>query len=211
MKGSNNKLLVRWAVVLFLWGMLVMGLFGCRNPESLSPKDYQEWYAHMEQEPIASKQMGAYTFDLHYQPIEAKVLEEFPSGGPSGEIQSRLTQMEGMEYYHLKIGFEDPANDILSANKGNPTLYMQIRQHLAFGIKEDFSLITQKDTLLPELVLFDAGYSIVQAYNFLLVFDTKEQTTGDKKLRYQDRVLDVGPIQMNISDAQIRAFPSLKL
>lgn len=196
----------------YLFGFMFFILVSCTKRDLSSPA-YRLWVENAENGLKVRKEIADFGFTLFYKPHEYIALAEHEKLSAE-QLKDRLKELEGYQYYTLKI--ETKKHDELM--KAAATSELEYYQHLEYfisGMQNDISLIDGADTLPCVMYHFEQNYHLAPFNNILLAFkknpDQAVTGTTDKTLLYNDHLLGTGTVRMTIKGSAIDNTPKLKL
>lgn len=192
-------------------------MVGCiKLPKELVPRDYAKWIENTNNGLRIEKEIGDYIFDIQYKPLDYAALLEIKKDSVSKqEIEKIKKEMEGLQYYTLKISAKNFSGDILKYKLNDMGNYSKRVEYFSFGMQNDLKIIEQGDTLPCTLHHFERSYGLSPYITFDLGFqdkdEKKEKKESDEKIvYYNDSILGIGPIKIAFKNKDIQNIPRLK-
>ena len=191
---------------------LVLLLTACGQPNSLAPQAYRNWVENPENGLRTSKALNGYRFQLQYRPHDYVLLHENsgqvddPKGWPEA-----LKDLEGLQYYTLRIATEDGSVSPLQANLQSETEYYDRLAYLSNSIAADLSLIQGTDTLPCRLHHLERTYQMAPYSQLVLAFEDAPADGSDRQLHFRDRMFGTGVVNLRISGQALAEQPQLKI
>ncbi len=199
--------------IKFIWcSFLLLNLWSC-GCEELPPSDYVQWVNNAENGLLKEKTIPPLTVEVLYKPLAYIVANEERSNVISKEVyQGRIKELEGLQYYTLKLGIMDENLDVTNYEVTNNAEQQERLNYLSFAMQRDIKLIDGKDTLPCKLFHFERSYDLSSTRTFVLAFDQLETNQNQSKTLILDLpYFKTGPIKLNYKTADLEAIPSLKL
>ncbi|MGB0176197.1 MAG: hypothetical protein ACPF9D_03465 [Owenweeksia sp.] len=179
--------------------------------KTLAVSDYVAWCSNPDSGLISKKESGPFRFEMEYRPQELVALQNV-NGNIADEVafKEELEALSGFQFFNFKIAGEGNA-DFLRTGIGDQNEYYQRIAYFSSFAQSDFSLVDGKDTLSCSMYHFERNYGISPYQTILLGFENNKASSGDKTLIYEDQILGIPSIQMEISAKAIKQIPNLKL
>lgn len=199
--------------IKFIWcSFLLLNLLSCGR-EDLIPSDYVQWVNNPENGLLKEKTIPPLTIEVLYKPLAYIVANEERSNVISKEVyQGRIKELEGLQYYTLKLGIMDENLNVTNYEVTNNAEQQERLSYLSFSMQRDIKLIDGKDTLPCKLFHFERSYDLSSTRTFVLAFDQLETNQNQSKTLILDLpYFKTGPIKLNYKTADLEAIPSLKL
>jgi len=201
MKGTNVLLLL----ISFL-------LIGC-GKEQMPPSEYVQWINNPENGIVKEKTIHPLTVELLYKTIDYVIANEFRSDAiPVDAYNQKAAELEGMQYYTLKLGIVDERFDVTNYEVEDEAQQQDRLSYLSFAMQKAIKLVEGKDTLACKLYHFERSYDLSPKRTFVLGFDAKEANkTKDKTFILDLPFFRTGPIKINYKQTDLEQIPDLKL
>lgn len=190
-------------------GLLAALVLGACKTKELLPSEYVRWMKDPANGLRDEKTIGEYTFTLQYKTPEFVVLQQHKSDDVAQTlIESEVLNYDGMEYYTFEISTED-GHDLLDDQYHNADeIAARVEYFLSYA-QDDFSLVTESDTIPCSLFHFERSYSLSPVTTMVMGFD-RPKTGEDRTIVYNDRLLGSGPVQITINAEDISNVPAIK-
>lgn len=197
---ENNKY---W---LLFW---LIGLFACQS--DIAPGELKTYIVNPENGLIKKKNIGKVAIAVQYQPIDFLLAKEFNGNHFSKEeYKKRQKELDGAQYYHLKIGIQEQGKNIINHNLQDANQLQERLYYLSYKMDDDIQLIDGRDTLRPMLFHFERSYDLAPYNSFVLAFDQRQQQKNtDKTFILDIPFLGTGPIKLLFSGNSINNLPKL--
>lgn len=182
-----------------------------KSTEELAPVDYVNWCRNTENNLKKEKEIGDITFSLLYKPAEYVACQEEQTTDLSSDtLREKLKELEGLDYYDLKIEITSGQGELLKYNVESAQQYSQRVSYFAFDMQKDIKLIEGHDTLDCQLFHFERAYDVAPYAMFLLGFPKSKISTSERTFFYQDKVFNKGIIKFTYTPTEIAQIPRLK-
>lgn len=202
---------IRTYTILFVLTLL---LFSCSRISELGRRDYMQWMNDSEKKAMGDKELQGYRFELEYKPAEWLALNEQKNNKNLNklEFQERLEGLKEMEHYTMKM-FDNSNHGILGNAKNPDMAYYQRLEYFTSYAQNDLSLVAGSDTLACKFYHFERYYDLAPYSTIVMAFEKPSDMNldGDRQLIYDDQVLGLGRVKMNLAADKINELPKLKL
>ncbi len=183
-------------------------IVGCSN--SLSPEEYNEWYADPENGLVVKQVSKPFVFEAFYRPAPLLALQNFGGKIPGpAELEAELKELEKFQYFNVRVSTESRQN-FLKANIRNQEEYFQRVAYFSSFAQPDFKLVDGGDTLSCSIYHFERSYGISPYNTILLGFENPHSKPRNKELIYEDRILGLAPLTFKIEASALQNLPKLK-
>lgn len=201
---SKNNFIVIFTILLAV---------GCGSDMSLDIDEYKEWLTDNKYIYSKTKRINPLVFMLTYRPVHEMVLAQ-----SKGKILSKDEfleaeyELEGLQYYTLKIGLEgDAKTNITNYKVSNKSESDQRLYYLSFLMKNDIYLIEGNDTLNCQLYHFERAFNLSNHRTFNLAFDKSENGKNkDKTIIIDSPFFGTGPVKMKFQAKELNNIPTIK-
>lgn len=193
---------------------LLLLLSGCGR-KALSPQAYLNWINSDKSGLTQTRKMDAYEFSASYRPKEYLGLLQLRNKEVTAQnLKEAEKGYDSLYCFLFKIATADHKTDILQESINAPSEYYARLQYFLKDIKNDFRLVSGKDTMECSLCQFERSYNLSPYSDFELYFNKpaasgKEQ--NDLLLIYNDQVLKSGPINLLFSGRTLGSLPTIKI
>ena len=185
----------------------------CARCSSDMPLDeFVEWNLDTNNGLSQKTNRGDFNFELTYQPREWVNLQNHRKELPSkGEWNSQLEARKEFQYYKLKVWVDGHPN-FLKANLTHDKEYHERLAYYTSFAQNDIQLADGTDTLNCTQYHFERNYGIQPFQTILLGFASGEDAqSSSKTLIFNDRVLNIEPVELTIPKENLQRIPKLKL
>lgn len=189
--------------------ILILNLFlvSC-DKENLLPKDYLEYVSSEESGLLQHKEINGFEFEVLYEPIAYKALRIVGPEGTKEEFQKSVENMEGLQYYVLKIKQADSNQSILRHNIKTLEEYQNRLAYFSYAFKNNLYIEENGEFLPCELFHFERAYDLSPITTFVLGFSQKlNAITEDKKLVIDSDFFNYGKVKISIKGKDLEALP----
>lgn len=192
--------------------ILFMVVVSCGN-QNLIPSDYIAWTNNSENGLLKKKSISPLEVELLYKPLPYIIANEQRSNNIDEVIYNqRLRELEGMQYYTLKLGITGEKLNVTNYEVGDNAQQQERLNYLSFAMQKDITLIDGSDTLNCALYHFERSYDISPYRIFVLAFEQKEENKEkDKTLILDLAYFKTGPIKLTFKSTDLVSIPNLKL
>lgn len=182
----------------FFIGMLLMA-FSCQKQ---MPGATNIAETNMPDENIFSSENGKIQttvinnirFEAQYRPVEEIIATESKNKTlTQEEYSARKKELEGMQYYLLRIKADNTSQDVLTYNMTDQSEYFTRDNYYAFGFKEDIQLV-ENDTLACGLYHYINTHGLSPHIEVLMAFK-ETHSKEDRTLVIFDQVYKTGIIK----------------
>jgi len=196
--------------LLIFYMTLFVILTSCR--ESLSPTEYAKRMTNTEKGPIISKKNKGFTYELQYRFAKYEALISLSNELIDKERIKTQEQVFGTDHkFKLRLYPTDKAENVLKKGaKGKEGYYERI-QYFSSAVKEDFAIVTSKDTLYATNVNLERSYGMAPYIDLLISFH-KSDKQELKILIFLDRALSKEKMEFDITEiTKEKNYPKLKI
>ncbi len=174
--------------------------------------DYLEWVRNPENGLRKEKEIDELGFQLQYKPYEYIIcLEERVNEIPDTLLQKKLAELEGVQYYDLKISLKEGEGEILKFNISSADQYNKRVKYFAFEMQNDIQLVEGNDTLPCLLYHFERTYDVAPSCTILLGFNYDKTKAGKQKtLLVYDRTFNKGLLKFTFKENKFLNLPKLQ-
>jgi hypothetical protein len=199
------------AVLLFI--SILCFLYSCNQKQILSIEDYVKWIDNEENVLHVKKTIGEFYVDVQYMTPDYCTAKEMGLENARNQDSFKVvrSQKEDLQTILLTIGSpQNKDGDLLqfiSASK--QTTFNQLVQYFSFAIKDDISLVCDKDTLPCVLHVFERNYGLAPTISIVCSFEKSKRIT-DKTFIFQDKALGIGIVKINFKESDFKNIPTIK-
>lgn len=179
----------------------------------LLPGEYVQWYQSDENQLRKKKVIEDIEFSAQYRPKEYMVCLEERKDSLAGElVKQRVSDMEGAEYFELRIGIAGGEGELLKFKLRSAAEYEKRVDYFAFGLQQDIKLITSTNDTIPcTMFHFERAYDVVPFCRFILGFPVRTgNNTGDLTLMIHDQCFKKGIVKLLFRKEELNNIPKLK-
>ena len=158
------------------------------------------------------KEMGDIDFYVQYKPYEYIVCMEERTGEIADSLMKRKrTELEGVQYYDLKILLNKKEGELLKFNLSSADQYNKRVKYFAFEMQNDIQLVEGNDTLPCVLYHFERTYDTSPSCTILLGFNMdKKSINKQKTLLVYDRTFNKGLLKFTFKENKFLNLPKLQ-
>lgn len=176
------------------------------------PKDYVKWVEDENNGLKAKKNIGVYSFELQYKPLEYVVLREQKNKLTNNDmLLSETEKIKDLQYFTFRIGVPGSNDEAIKNGAANYSEYQKRVNYFSLQMQQDLRLIDGTDTLACVLHHFERTYGVDPYSTFVLAFEKGEKENQSKTFIYNDNVLGVGPVKFTIDSEKFKNIPHLSI
>lgn len=157
---------------------------------------------------------GPYHFELRYYPQELMLLREYKNdifNISEDSIQNHLKELKKYQFYHLRLSSAGNADFLKTGITRDNEYFERVAYYTSFA-QQDFKLIQGKDTLSCNMYHFERTYGIQPFHTVILGFlNIDEDFEYGRTLLYNDRILGLKPLEIEIASEYLRKIPNLNI
>jgi len=190
---------------------LLLILCSCtKERQKLIPSEYVRWINNSENGLVIKKNIGEYEYTLKYQPVDYMIANEFRTDEiDPGAYEMRKKEMEGAQYYSLRIKQKDSNADVMLAGISSSSDYYAMDTYLAYGFKDDIKMV-QDDTSSCTLYHFVNTHGLTPHVEIVFGFD-KPENGQDRTIVINERVFGAGTLKFSFTENVLSQVPELKI
>lgn len=178
----------------------------------LTPGDYVNWVQAKEHGLKKEKTIDDIRYTALYKPSKYVICEEERTNTLADSIVKRKTkELDGMQYYNLKIELKDGTGEFLKHGASSAADYKERVNYFAFAMQNDIKLVEGNDTLPCLLFHFERAYDVVPYGTFLLAFSLPKNSNTDRTLIFDDNGFNKGIIKFFFRAVDINNQPQLEV
>lgn len=154
-------------------------------------------------------------YTVTYCPIDYMIAKEFKTNAIKSETyRHRKKDLEGFEYFKLRIRKENSKEEVLMEGLQSESEYIERIDYLSYGFDENLFIVRNdfKDTVPVALYHFERTYGLVPYIDFIISF--KEDTAlKDNRIQFllNDNIFGNGIVTREFNKKDILETPILKL
>lgn len=190
------------------WIILICFFVSC-GKRNLAPDEFVRWVEDAGNGLTVSKEFDNAAFQIIYKPTDYIVAKELLNGGiKKDEIPERLKDLDGMQYFTLRIKSTE-SNELLSAEASRENEYYERLEYFMDNVQNDLWLVEDKDTIPCALSHYERNYGLAPYNNFVIAFAKNNDKPNDKIFIYNDRILGTGKVMFKIKAEDINNIPTI--
>lgn len=192
-------------IVLFL-------VYGCKK-NFLPPKEYYNYVINEKNGLKKIKKVDEFIFDLQFEPLDFKIVKQLKKEQINiSEYNKLLKEMEGMQYYILKIKVANATESILKYQLQSEEDYQNRLAYFSFNFQSALYLEEDKRQIPCSLFHFERMYDLTPERVFVLGFEQSTKSLySDKTFVIDSDFFSAGKIKIKIKGNDIKATPKLLL
>jgi hypothetical protein len=193
--------------------VLVALLFNACKPASLGIKEYMAYIDDPSNGLLKTEEIGDFKISVQYRPVEYISVIEVRDADDDlspAEFSKAMKENENMQFFLLRIAGTLKKEDALLSGLSREEEYYERLSHLIGGIEKNVLLVDGVDTLPCMMHHYERNYKLSDFHNITLIFEKKkDKQAHDKTLIYDDVMLGIGKIKINITRESINSIPEL--
>jgi hypothetical protein len=192
-------------IVFFL---VIVSLNACK-PKVLSPKDYVHFAKSEKSNLLKVRELGDFKFEVFHQTVDYKLALEYQNNN-NKTIAERTKEIEGMDYFTLKITPLKGNESILKYNLQSEEDYQARLAYFSFDMQNDIFLEKSGKKVPCSLYHFERAYDLTNYRVFDLAFETNNNTaSADKILILHSDFFETGPIKFIFKAKDLQQLPKV--
>ena len=174
--------------------------------------EYLKWVQNPENGFRKNKEMAEINFSVQFKPYEYIVcMEERTNEIADSLLKRKRTELEGVQYYDLKISLTEKEGELLKYNLSSSDQYSKRVKYFAFEMQNDIQLVEGNDTLPCVLYHFERTYDTSPSCTILLGFDMNLKSISKQKtLLVYDRTFNKGLLKFTFKENKFLNLPKLQ-
>jgi hypothetical protein len=179
--------------------------------ETMPTNTYIKWVRNPENGLIKTKTINELQFKVQYKPYEYIVcMEEQTEKIADTLMKRKLKELEGMQYYDLKILLKNNEGELLKSGLTAAGEYDNRVKYFSFGMQQDIQLVDGNDTLPCTMYHFERAYDATPVCTILLGFNKDNSKEGKAKtLLFYDRTFNKGLLKFTFKENRLQTLPKL--
>lgn len=192
----------------FILSYCLITLVSCQH--SYSPKEIVGYVNNPENGMKRTYETDDISFELLYKPsLYIAILEE-KEKSTEESVNNRVKELEGLQYYNLKI-INKSGSDLLKYKLKEEKEYYNRLNYLSTFLKNDIRLIQGEDTLKPVLYQFERNYGLAPFCTSVFAFkETDLNLKKDKELIIKDQVFSNQEIHFILKNESLKELPNIE-
>jgi len=188
------------------------GYIPANDSDLMNVQEYVQWIQDVRHGFRKELNAGEFTFSAQFKPYEYIVcLEEHTSEIPDTLIKRKVEELNGMQYYDLRIRLNGSGGELLKHNSSSDQQYSDRVNYFSFEMQKDIHLVEGTDTLACQLYHFERTFDVSPTSTILLGFPISTQTNSEvKTLVVYDRTFNNGLLKFTFSKKVLKNLPKLK-
>lgn len=180
--------------------------------QQYAPDEYVKWVQGEEYPLNKEKQIDELIFSVQYKPHEYIICQEERTNEiPDSILKQKISEIEDMEYYDLKIELENGTQELLKYGLTETGQYDDRVKYFAFSMQKDIQLVLDgKDSIPCGLYHFERAYDVVPFVKVMLGFPTTDKKISERTLVFHDKVFNKGIIKFQFTKEELQNVPQLK-
>lgn len=185
----------------------LISLAGCKS--KLTKEEYLQWMKNEQKGLVKKKQIGAYEFEVQYKTPAFVLISGNDKESDPEKINSRIKELEQMQYFDLKIRHRK-GEDFIKTNSNGDADYYKRLYYYSFAFQNDIKIEQNDTTYDCQLFHFERSYGLAATRTFVLGFGQPEKQ-GDKTILIDAHDLGVGVVKIKFRKEDIDNIPNVQL
>ena len=183
-----------------------------QNTAVVELRDYMAFVEEPRNGLRKTKEIEDMVYTLQYTPLEYVIaMEKLKDTLSSEEVTKRKDELKDMQYFTLKIEAKNNNLELLRYKLESDEEYQDRVHYFSFDMQKDIYLMDGKDSIPCALYHFERNFGVAPYAKFVLGFETSQgNVIEDKKFSLNDRVFNVGRINIKINKNSIKSIPKIK-
>lgn len=182
----------------------------------LQPNQYVNWVNDKGLNYLTkSKEIGEFNYQLKHLPVEYMISNELRKNDVSKtELDSLLSDYEGMEYYELKIDVDDFYDETAKYGIADMQEYQERIVYMSFAMQNDLTMkVDNTEEITCKLFHFERTYGVAPYATFLFGFSKEEMGSevSERTVVFNDNLFNKGLIKFNWQTAEIENVPKIQV
>lgn len=179
--------------------------------KKLPVDNYISWVKNPENGLVKIKTIDELQFKVQYKPYEYIIcMEERTAQLADSIVKRKLKELEGIQYYDLKILLKSNEGELLKAGLNSTEEYTKRVSYFSFGMQEDIQLVDGNDTLPCVMYHFERAYDVTPVCTVLLGFKQQPVNAGKAKtVLVYDRTFNKGLLKFTFKENRLQTVPKL--
>lgn len=175
------------------------------------PKEYVQFVRSEEGGLKQFVKKGNFTFEIQFKPLDYVALMEQKDKATFATISKRKKELNGLQYYNIKIQSNHGENVLKSGISEEKEYYNRLN-YLSTFLKQDVRIIQGTDTLKPVLYLFERNYGLAPFCNSVIAFQEPDSAYINKKnIIINERAFIKEELRFTIEEKDLKNIPTLEL
>jgi len=179
--------------------------------EKMTADNYINWVRNPQNGLVKAKTIDDLKFTVQYKPYEYIVyLEERTDKVADTLLKRKVKELEGMQYYDLKILLKNSQQELLKSGLSTREEYEKRVNYFSFHMQQDIQLVDGNDTLPCALYHFERAYDVTPVCTLLLGFRKSESNAmKPKTLLVYERTFNKGLLKFTFKEKRLQTLPKL--
>lgn len=197
-------------IIVYALAWLGLMLVSCGR-DKLDPVSYKEWFRTHKDVVVKKKEIGGYVLEVIHKTPEYIAIKESGEKLEPEELKTRITELQGMHYFDLRIGMKNGKDFIEDQNNGREDMYAKLN-FFSFEFQKNILLTINGKDYPCDLYHFERSYDLSKARTFVLGFKVPEEEANvldDRLLTIDTGPLSVGTIKIRFDKKELNTIPEL--
>lgn len=177
--------------------------------KQLTAEEYVKWVTNPENGLRKDQKVQDFEISVMYQPQDYIIAKENVTNMNIKNYESKKKSLGNSENFQIRIKLSHGGN-ILRYKQNNLLNETTRINHFSFSAKNDFSIITNEDTMACKLCHYSRNYNLTPTVDLSLLFDELDKKS-DWQLIYKDKQFGLGTVKFLFKEEKISNIPLLKV
>lgn len=199
-------------VAVFNMNKIFAGYEKSASDLTLMPREYVAWVQNLDNGLHSEKTIDEINFSIQYKPYNYIICMEERSDSISSKlVASKVSELNGLDYYDLKIKLINSEGELLKHDLSSSSEYQKRVEYFAFGLEKDIRLVNGKDSIRCSMFHFERSYEAAPYCTILLGFKSLENNKNAQlTLVLEDKIFSKGIIKFTFNKSNFERIPKLK-
>ncbi len=194
----------------YILNIFFVFLFVACGKKELLPQDYSSWVKDYSNGIHKKREVSKIVFDVQHKPSDFIILNEKGGAVDKSIFLKRTQELQGLQYYTLKINIAGDKQDFLKYGIQSEKEYYDKLYYYSFNFQKDIYL-EQGEKIFPcKFFHFERSYDLTASRTFIIAFENTDNT-ADKTLVINSKDLGLGPVKINFAKEDLNLIPQLKI
>lgn len=195
------------AIYYFL--ILVLFATACSGP-TLTPEKYIAYVDNKDNGFIVERSIDHIRFQAQYRPADYLASVDLLRN-PALSYAEVLKEIDSLQYFCFRIGNEGHSDDVLRHNIASGEEYIKRLEYLAFAARNDFMLLSGKDSLSCSLYHFERSHNLAPYHTIIMAFPAIKGDDQARTLSYNDQLFGSGRVNFHFAPETVNKIPKLTI
>jgi hypothetical protein len=179
--------------------------------KTLQGSDYINWVRNPENGLVKEKVIDELKFKIQFKPYEyIACMNEHTDQLADTVLKKAIKELNGMQFYDLKISLNDNEGEILKAGLKSREDYDKRVKYFSFEMQQDIQLVDGTDTLPCTMYHYERAYDATPVTTILVGFQADAKNAAKTKtLLIYDRTFNKGLLKFRFTENRLNTLPKL--